>query len=149
MQSKNPVMASSNDLHNTKELMKLLNRLERILVPSNSLVENIYAGSFEILASKIKKGVYFRDFVCGRSSTRIIEWDMLEPAIYHTISSKKEEANKKIVDEIETEKRLQSEKLEKLIKFYKISSFQVGYIFLYSLLVLLLNHISLPFLGAK
>jgi hypothetical protein len=113
----------------TKELSKLFHRIERILVPANSIVENTVGVRLNDVMANVKKGDFFRDTFPAEFrdySMRTIDWDLLEPAILNALDYTAETIPALALEEIRVEQSVQWEKVNKIASKFRMSSLQVG-----------------------
>lgn len=137
-----------NDANLTKQVIKMIDRIEKIIVPNNSLIVNCIGPRLDVLKSKLKRGVFYMDaetefkqLGSGRKvlvksanptiestfADRIVNWELLEEELCNVISNYDSSYvfPKAVIEEIETEKKIQFEVLEKFRIREKLSSLQV------------------------
>ena len=118
----------------TKQISKLLHRIERVMIPSNEVVHSNISSRISSLSKKIKAQAFFEDIelppvaaVVGKKSAprnqtkdiplKKVSWDKLEKEIIFAISDGDVEgfvAPSEVINEIEDERRLQSQEVLKL-----------------------------------
>lgn len=118
-----------NDAYLCKQVMKLLGRIERILVPTSSLVSSPLTNALSEFSKVVQSGKYFCNSLCykglydngntptnGKALSRITNWDEFEIDLYQLISEGKEDylIPYIIQQEIFVEKNLQTEEEHKL-----------------------------------
>jgi hypothetical protein len=116
------------DAYMTKELSKLFHRIERILIPASSIVENTVSASLELVMLEVKAGTYFQDTYPVESRIyflRTINWDKLEPVLLNHLGYTLKTVPAVVLDEIRIEQSVQFEKVDKILKKYRLSSLQV------------------------
>jgi len=133
----------------TKQIRKMINRIEKILVPVTSMTLNEIGPRFEALMKKIHDGIYYHDpnnlthvnlrrkqsvTVVSEPtlemifSNRIVDWKVLEYDIITAIMNNDKEfiIPEKIKQEIEVEKKLQCDTLNKLRSKGKLQALEVS-----------------------
>ena len=118
-----------NDAYLTKQVMKLLGRIERILVPPSSLISSPLTEALSEYGKIVQSGKYFCNSLCykglydngnlppnNKPLSRITNWDEFEKDLYTIISEGKEDYVMPYViqQEIFVEKNLQAEEEHKL-----------------------------------
>ena len=117
----------------TKQVLKLLNRIERVMIPSNEVIHSNISNRIDTLGKQVKRQVFFEDInlaprtSIGKKSIprnapkevalKKVVWDKLEKEIIFSISDGEVESfviPTEVQNEIEDEKRVQSQELLKL-----------------------------------
>lgn len=128
-----------------KDLTKLLNRIEKIFIPSYSLEHNPIAPKFAIMHKKIHSRFCIKPVeefshanivnVMSKNSefvVRKIDWQLFEQELLATLSFGEDPSSfvlpEEVIEEIYLEKKLHSDKLEKAIKREKIRQLQASII---------------------
>lgn len=111
-----------------KEITKLIHRIERILVPTNSLVHTTIGAKLDGLLGDIKKGKFFEDVkrfpvndLIGYDIKSIeplfrkVAWEKLGMAIWKTVNEGDETyiLPDSVLNEIAMERQVHEDKLEK------------------------------------
>ena len=147
-------MENINQLNLTKQIRKMILRIEKLMIPSNSMVINTIGPKLEELMKRVQEGIYYVDpepevkLKLKRASSeknsaptmestfaeKIVLWELLENDIIKTISNDNLDfiTPEVVLDEINAEKRFQNEMLDKLKQKGKLTSLQVSFIFLLS-----------------
>jgi hypothetical protein len=134
-------MVKEIDAKLVKDMIKLLNRVERIFVPSTKVTYNPIVEKLETVRKLVQQGKYIEDMkefsrinilnVLSKNSEAIlrkVDWNTFQHDLISTIS----EGNKSFVlpndvqMEIDTEVRLHEEKVEKATKKEKLRQLQVS-----------------------
>lgn len=123
-----------------KEITKLIHRIERILVPTNSLVHSTIGARLDGLLGEIKKGKYFEDVnkfpvqdLIGYDVRSIeplfrkVSWDKLGMAIWKTVGEGDESyiLPDSVINEIAMERQVHEEKLLKATNKERVRRMQV------------------------
>lgn len=119
----------------TKELSKFFNRIERILVPTNSFIINTVSAKLAAVMNKVKQGIFFRDTFPTNNkdySMRTIDWDALEPALLLALDYSPDSVPSSVAEEIYLEKSVQFEKVDKVAKKFRIMCLQVFLVSMYT-----------------
>lgn len=118
-----------NDAYLTKQVMKLLGRIERILIPTSSLVSSPFTSALSDFSKIVQSGKYFCNSLCykglydngnlppsGKILSRITNWEEFEKDLYSIISECKEDyiIPNVIREEVYVEKKLQADEEHKL-----------------------------------
>lgn len=124
-----------------KEITKLIHRIERILVPINSLVHSTIGERLDRMILQIKKGDYFEDVnkfpvedLIGYDVKSIeplfrkVAWEALERDIWTTVSDGDAEYQlpHAVLIEIARERQAHEDKLEKAASKERVRRLQVG-----------------------
>lgn len=137
-----------------KETIKLIHRIERILVPINSLVHSTIGERLDGLLVEIKKGKYFEDVnkfplkdLIGYDVKSIeplfrrVNWDRLGFDIWTTVGEGDETyiLPDTVINEIAMERQVHEDKLQKSVNKERVRRMQVQLIlqFLASLYLLI------------
>lgn len=133
-------ISAQADVTLLKEITKLIHRIERILVPINSLVHSTIGERLDRLILQIKKGDYFEDVnkfpvedLIGYEAKSIeplfrkVAWEKLELAIWTAVSDGDVEYNLpvSVLVEIATERQVHDDKLEKAASKERVRRLQV------------------------
>jgi hypothetical protein len=125
-----------------KEITKMIHRIERILVPSNSLVHSTIGERLDGLLKQIKKGVFFEDVnmfpvedLIGYEVKSIeplfrkVNWVSLEHEIWNVVGEGNAEYTlpPAVQVEIYTEKTVHTDKLEKAAGKERVRRLQVSF----------------------
>jgi len=130
------------DANLLKVVTKLLNRIERILVPSNSLVHNSVGSRLDVFLKKIKTGHFFVNVVeftkkradlLGYDAKTIeplfrqVNWDAFEQQLYRVILDGDEEVNipLEVMNELSIERDAQQQRLSKAVSKELVRNLQV------------------------
>jgi hypothetical protein len=123
-----------------KEMKKLVNRIERILVPHNSLVFSTIGKRLETLQTRVNNGEFFEDVnafpvaeLLGyepksiEALVRRVAWDSFEAQLMETLSEGDVAyiLHPEAQLEIETERRVHADKLAKAATKEKVRRLQV------------------------
>lgn len=123
-----------------KEITKLIHRIERILVPINSLVHSTIGERLDQLIVQIKKGEYFEnvnkfpvedligyDVRSIEPLFRKVSWGKLELDIWNTVSDGDSEYRlpDAVIVEIATERQVHEDKLERAASKERVRRLQV------------------------
>lgn len=142
-------MADIYETQLTKQIRKMMNRIEKILVPMNTMTLNEIGPRIEILMKKIQDGIYYQDPNTLKRinlrkkeanlalieptldmifSHRIVDWINLERDINIAITNNDDNyiIPDKVIQEIEVEKKLQADTLLKLKAKGKLESLEVS-----------------------
>lgn len=141
---------SSINFHLTKQLRKMMNRIEKILAPSNSISQRLIeiGPRLEEIMKKIQNNDYYREpSIKNKPSTkkksqsllaeptmecmfsyRIVDWESLEPDIIQAITNGDPDVivPDKILEEIYTERKIQNDALVKLRAKEKLRILEVS-----------------------
>lgn len=124
-----------------KDMIKLVNRIERIFVPSSSIRYNPMTDKLADLMKVVQQGKYLEDInefdkkeiynVSSKNSEAIlrkVNWKMFEDDLRNIASEGNPDYSlpREVIAEILTEIRLHEEKLEKARKKEKLRQLQVG-----------------------
>jgi hypothetical protein len=139
---------SSITFHLTKQLRKMMNRIEKILAPSNAISNQLIeiGPRLELIMKKIQNNEYYREPEIKNKSSprnkqetlaeptmecmfacRIVDWESLEPDIIQAITNGDANMNipDKILQEIHTERKIQHDALVKLRAKEKLRMLEV------------------------
>lgn len=139
--------ANQHDENLTKQIKKMIARIEKILYPSSSLEVNVIGRDLESLIQNLHRGDYYCDANIGVQhsqsgrkirasklptlestfSDRIVDWKSLEKDIIDIISRFNPDyiVPTQVQEEINTEKKLQDDFLFKLRSKEKLTSLKV------------------------
>ena len=128
-----------------KDVTKMLNRIDKLLVPGDSLQANNITPKIQLLVRDVVKGFYFSDLgdypkdepkVKSKAPpvylTKKVEWDRLHSALHRAISDGNEEYEwpARISEEFNAEKATVDQRIEKIVKGDKLQRVQVSACFL-------------------
>jgi hypothetical protein len=138
-------ISAQADANILKEIVKLIHRIERILVPINSLVHSNIGEKLDGLLVEIKKGKYFEDVnkfpaqdLIGYDVRSIeplfrkVSWEKLGMAIWTTLNDGNEEyfLPDAVINEIAMERQVHEDKLQKAVNKERVRRMQVSFLFL-------------------
>jgi hypothetical protein len=133
-------ISAQADANMLKEIIKLIHRIERILVPINSLVHTNIGEKLDGLLVEIKKGKYFEDVnkfpvqdLIGYDVRSIeplfrkVAWEKLGMAIWTTLNDGNEEyfLPDAVINEIAMERQVHEDKLQKAVNKERVRRMQV------------------------
>lgn len=134
-------ISAQADANLFKDITKLIHRIERILVPMNSMIHSTVGQRLDSLLLKVKSGIYFEDVhrfphndLIGYEVRTIeplfrkVAWSKLEDAIWATVSEGDSEYQLPItvLNDIAMEKQAHSDRLEKAANKERVRKLQVG-----------------------
>ena len=137
-----------------KEITKLIHRIERILVPSNSLIHSTIGERLDGLIRRVKRGDYFEDVskfpiddLIGydvrsiEPLVRRVSWEALEKEIWNVVSNGDLEyiLPYSVTEEIVTERMVHEDKLQKAANKERVRRLQVQILFITIILKTSLN----------
>lgn len=123
----------------TKDMTKLINRIERIFVPTNSTVHSLMGEKLVSIHKNIQQGVYFCDIleirhedifkITSKNSENVVRqvnWDLFLANLKAAVSDDPSyELPKDVLDEITLERRTQDDIISKSLKKERIRLLQV------------------------
>ena len=142
MVSKREAISAQADATLLKEIIKLIHRIERILVPPNSLVHSTIGERLDGLIARIKKGEFFQDVnkfplddLIGYDAKSIeplfrqVAWEKLHSAIWLSVSDGNEsyELPSTVLNEIGMEQQVHDDKLQKAANKERVRRMQVRF----------------------
>lgn len=131
-----------------KDMVKLMNRIERILIPSSSITYNPLTEKLASLMTTVRQGSYLRDVkefqvenilnVLSANSElvlRSVDWKAFEEDLCRLLQESKSSEDvhgvsvtlpREVKEEIDVEVRLHNEKMAKAMKKEKLRQLQVS-----------------------
>lgn len=133
-------ISAQADVNLMKDITKLIHRIERILVPINSLVHSTVGQKLDSLLLKAKSGVFFEDVrrfphneLIGYEVRSIeplfrkVAWPKFEEAIWETVNEGNADYQlpTSVLNDIAMEKQAHDDRLEKAANKERVRRLQV------------------------
>jgi hypothetical protein len=137
------VLVQQADAALLRDLSKLMNRIERALIPSQSLIHSPVTDQLSALMRRLQRGLVFTDVTDfdkdavlkaysknSESIVRKIDWDRFCKELKEAISfgAPDYEFPSEVAEEINTERSIHEEKLQKALKKEKSRQLQVSFV---------------------